>query len=709
MRFSLIWALTRKDLLDILRDRRTLLAMLLLPFVLYPLIGIGASQIRLLRKKEIQTTRFTVGVVGGRHTPQLIRSILNTYDVRYLKPKQHWKKLLQTGRLSSVLRITTQSTASTSKKSESLPVLRQFHVQLSYVWTRDTSRSVHKRLLGLLKKFQRDVLHRRLQEHGLPIRFIRPVQITTYDLATRAAKGRHALGMFFPLLLIILTVTGAFYPAIDLTAGEKERGTLETLLTAPISTLEIVAGKYIAIWCIASCAGLLNLASFWFTFAHGMRLAGIKAGIVLGLQLHHYVIVVVFLVLFAALSSAVMIAIASLARSFKEAQNYVAPAYLSCVFPAMLPAFPGFKATWLMACLPVVNVAFAIQQAINARIEPVFFVLSLASMCVSIGLALWLASRIFAMEHVLFRGDSFAFLKRESNAKRPWRDVFSWMEISILLGALFVATFYIIAPLQMAHPAWGLIVQLWGLILLLPLLIARARKIDIKKSIPLHRPSLWECLGAVTLVLGLLPVISGVTQLVHGALFPDWLQFVKAANRTFSLQHFGVGPVAFFLLISISPGVCEEFLFRGFVLSSLRKKLPFWSAIVLTALLFGAFHMHLYRLLPTTLIGIVLGWLCLRTRSIWPAILGHMVNNAAAMSFSLLGRHVMQLEKAAQEAGALWMGIEQMHIVPALFSYSTRIPNGIWVGLFLVLIVGGVGMVLKGSSKRLKEIQKIEV
>ncbi|TNE45170.1 MAG: CPBP family intramembrane metalloprotease [Deltaproteobacteria bacterium] len=628
MRWPIVWTLYRKEMLETLRDRRTFIVMILLPILMYPLFGIIATQAQFAQQRKLKKTKFLIGVLGQDLPKPLFERLGANDDVKKFAIRSNWRRMLRNG--SMALALYVRPGAKTLKHPEG-----QIKVQVYYASTQDRSRAVRQRVIKAFKWYQRELVKQRLIRLKIPKAVILPVVMGSTDVATVRARGRYILSTMLPLLLLIMTITGAFYPAIDLTAGEKERGTLETLLTAPLRPIEIVAGKYLTVASIATITGGLNILSMWFTFAHGIRLAaGIsKAKFSLGLEAYHMFAIMGFLLLVAAFAGAFMIAIASLARSFKEAQNFVTPAYLAAFLPIFMTTLPGSKGGLGTAWVPLVNTSFAIRHTLRGTLTGQYLAITLVTMGLAIAVTLYLASQIFAHEQVLFREGEYSIRGLFNTEGLRERAEPSIQEALFLLGIQFLLMFYVGIPLQKSHPAMGLAVTLWVLILLPPIFFMRWRKINVVSTLRLHRFKLLALGAAVLMGLGALPWVVTVTQYSMQFL-PNAAEFQKQMNDMFTQGHFKLSGTLFFLLISLSPGICEEILFRGFIQSALLKKMRPTAAIVITAFLFGAYHLSIYRLLPTTLLGIMLGWICYRSGSIIPAILVHALNNAMALFLS---------------------------------------------------------------------------
>ncbi|MCK6512066.1 ABC transporter permease subunit [Myxococcota bacterium] len=714
MRWPIVHTLWKKEMLEMLRDRRTILIMVLLPLVLYPVIGIITSQAQSAHVQKLQASRLRVGLVGAALPAPLMQKLLRNNELEHIPPYAPWKERLAQKQLHAILDtsypsipstqpVSTPSTAqpkhprpptniappsaslpkhpetappaaslpastkaalllSPRSPSTSLPSMRltappPYTIRVIYLSTWDASRTASRRIEDILREFHREALQKRLQDFRIAPAFVQVFTVKTQDTASAQARGRDLLGTMLPLLLIIMTIVGALYPAVDLTAGEKERGTLETLLTAPITSIEIVTGKYLTIFCISLATGLLNMFSLWLTFSQGLRMlaSNRKLAIDMTLNFQHYLALIGFLALIAALSSAVMLSMASFARSFKEGQNYTTPAYLLCFMPAFLATLPGAKPSLTSAMIPFVNVAYAIKGTIKGDLSLDYALLTVFSMLVVTVAFLRLSAMIFQNEQVLFREGDISWRGLFSQNTAHPQPLPNISDTFFLLSLQFALFFYVGLSLQQKNIALGTAITLWGIFLLPAVLWARTRHLDIKATFRLQPLPLRQIPPILLIVLGGLPLVLIITYYTSMWLFPDWLEFARKMNESLSLKSFGISTPVFFLILALSPGICEEAVFRGFALSSFHKRLSPQTAIALSAFLFAAFHLSLYRLLPTFLLGLVFGWLCWRTGSLYASVLAHTLHNALSLAIGLFFAKTAIARSLDQQPAVWWL------------------------------------------------------
>ncbi len=177
--------------------------------------------------------------------------------------------------------------------------------------------------------------------------------------------------MILPLIMVLMIAVGAFYPAVDLTAGEKERGTFETLLSTPTSKIEIVAGKFLTVFALAMTTGILNLASMAATFillaSQIQPLLGGQINFEVHLPFQAFFIILFVMVPLAFFISAVMMSVAVMTRSFKEAQNYVTPVFMAIMLPGVFAGMPGAELTAANQFIPIYNVVLLFKDLMTGE------------------------------------------------------------------------------------------------------------------------------------------------------------------------------------------------------------------------------------------------------------------------------------------------------------------------------------------------------
>jgi sodium transport system permease protein len=622
-----------KELRETLRDRRTLLLMILLPVVLYPALLLVVVQVAGARQAELEALPSRVALAGGETAA--LRDRLAGTALLELVPLDGPtpQGALVAGAVDAVV-------AAADDLRDRLAAGGGAGVRVLFDAARERSALARDRAVDAVDAWAADVRAERLARAGIAPEYVDPVTVESENVAPSERMGGFILGRILPTLLVLTVLLGAFHPAIDLTAGEKERGTLQTLLTAPISPLSIVAGKFLAVCAIAFVSGVVNIGSFALLFGHAFALGG-AAALELEVSLPFGTVLVLLLaaVVLGLLFSAVTMTVAVLARSFKEAQTWLAPVYLACIVPAVLAQLPGMTLTPAAALVPAFNVTLLVRALLDGSATVDAGFLALASSLVYTAVALAGAARLFRREEVLLgtasplRG-AFGRAGRRVDAGLP-RDAATVGEAVALYGVLFVLLYYGGSLLQATALLPGLAATLWLLVALPAVAFARLRGLALRPAFALRRPSLGAAAAGVCFGVGAWPVVLTLVEPLQSQFLPLPKDLAASMEQLLAVPAGPLGATVLVLVVAVSPAVCEELVFRGLLLSAFRRVLPgrrgAVAAVALSALLFALFHLSLWRLLGTFALGAVAGALALAGRSLVPAMIFHALNNGALL------------------------------------------------------------------------------
>jgi len=597
---GLVW---RKELLDILRDRRTIMAMIVVPLLVYPILMIVISQLGLSQMQKIKESKARVAFVPRDVPPSLLKKLQSDSTIVII-PSAHPDADLAARNLDAVVEIPDGFEALLTTLDSTVVNVR---VDLS----RDRGERMSERIRGFLVEWRDDLVAERLAERDLPPTFVKPFTVKVDNVAGEKKMGGSLIGRILPFFLVVMMMSGALYPAIDVTAGERERGTLETLLVVPAKRFNIVLGKFMTVFVASMVTTLANIVSIAFTVFYLIRSAKmggeVTSDVASLLDWRALVLIFIVMIPMAILFAAVAMLIASFARSFKEAQNYLSPLMIVCMAPAYLSFLPGVEinATW--ALVPIANVVLLSRELLLGNYVWSYFFMTIATMT---GLALLLLNRtvrFFGHETMLGGGEGapkfrWRNLIRREPGRKPERlspALVAQVFLVVLLGFFYVGT-----PLQLRDTRSGVLLTQLFVIAGIPLLAMRFWGIPPGPTLGLtRRPKpltmLLVLIGApaATLIAALVGIGQGLFMEV-----PE--SYRELMERIFQAQG-GVNLVTSVLVFAIVPGICEELLFRGFVLRGLATRLSPPMAIAWTAVLCGAFNCDMYRLLPTTGVGMI--------------------------------------------------------------------------------------------------------
>ena len=641
--FGRVGVVFKKELLETLRDRRTLFVMVLLPILLYPLIFLALGAIMESHLAELSTRPVRVAVWGSLpdeiDDAHLAEALQGTPDapierVEWVPPEGmpdpdgiEACDRAAAGLLSESVDVVLVMGRDVPCRPDGRPVadVAAFgRVDVMFDGAHSISQSGARRVAdaigGMADAVLRDVLSAASMDRNLA----EPFRIDRTNLASEQRMGGHFAGTILPLVLVLMVIMGAFYPAIDLTAGEKERGTLESLISSPVRPSEIVAGKYLTVVTISMIAATVNLASMGLTL--NRMTAGLAVGGTFALTFGGALTILLLLLPTALFFSALMLAMATLARDFKEAQNYLTPAFMVCIVPAALAGLPGVELNTFTALAPGINIALVIKEVLGGQEEIGQILLVMIANGVYAALTLRLASRLFTSEYVLFgtgRGWKQLFAVGAAvPAARP-----STTAVAIYFASTMAALYHIASMLQARDLIGGLLWTQYGLLLAPALIYAYVARLDFRATFHLRLPTARGWIGTV------LVAVSAWSGAVLGAMLlsqvlPGTREFAEAMREALGKATADLPTAAVFAVFAVSPAICEEAVFRGVILSGVRSRYGRGASVIIVGCLFGAFHLSLHRFVPTAILGMVITYAVWQTGSILSAAVIHFSTNA---------------------------------------------------------------------------------
>ena len=629
--------LARKELTEVLRDRRSLFVLLLLPVLLYPLLFLGMGFLATAQLRKLAARAHPVWVEDLERAPPELLELLRApppaggaspfrLELSAPPPDADLDRALSERRVAVVIRGAGAAEAAAARGEEA-------ELQLLYHSGIDTSLQVRGRVMDSVNRWSQAVARRRLGQAGLPESTLAPVRAALRDRGPPGAVAARLLAA----LVVMLSLTGAFYPALDMGAGEKERGTLETLLLAPVPRLSVALGKLLAVATVASVSTLLHLFSLGLTFSTMSRFApaGTEAlALGPGTLLAALVVLLPLVVLFSALA----LALSSFAASYKEGNAYLTPLLLVGTCAPLAAALPGMRLEAATCLVPGVSAALLLRELMAATAGWGQVLLVLGATAVWAALAVRWTASLYEQEEVLLRPvaapgpDLLGMRARRASPRAEGR--VPTLPQALALALLVVGLLTMIGPdLQARHLVGGVLTTLLLLVLMPTLCYTRLLGCDPRATLGLTPPrplalGLAPLLAAGLLLLG--PDLTALQTQLTGPLTPDEQRELARQGAALERLH----PLALLGLLALLPAVTEELLFRGFVLRGLRQAAGPTPALLGSACLFALAHLDPGRLLLTLLAGLLLGGLALRGASVWPAILLHALHNGSAMLLS---------------------------------------------------------------------------
>ena len=390
--------IAKKELTDITRDRRTIIMMIVLPFVLIPgLFGVVYT-IQSQQAEKATEQQMKVSFFGQEYAPELYQAFADLDKVIILDqiPADSVDSYIQNEYLDAAIYVNREYQKSIDQNKQA-PIIIKFKGTDSFGITRD-------RIKSLLTAQENKIITKRMNQLNLKPDIVKAYQIEYKDVASTQEKLGKFVGGFLPYFFIIFGFMGAMYPALDLGAGEKERGTLETILSSPATRLDVVLGKFLVVMLAAIITAFIALGGMYFGIQTFPDIEPWVLEVVNVILSAKTVILMMSLIIpISAFFSALLLGLSIYAKSFKEAQSIVGPLNIAIIFPAMIGMIPGIELNAITSLIPILNVSLASKDIIAGTINPWYMVEVYLSLIVLAGLAIVWCVNWFNRESTIFR------------------------------------------------------------------------------------------------------------------------------------------------------------------------------------------------------------------------------------------------------------------------------------------------------------------
>ncbi len=379
-----------KEVLSFFRDRRAVINQLLLPVILMPVFAIGpAYLIGKLGQAELEKTQ----VVAVKGAPEGLIAELKKARFQ-VKPDPDPEKAVREGAADLGLIVEPGRIRVFAKVSqEGLK-----------------AEALMGKLNQALEAYKARLVAERLRAAGLDPSVLTPFVVETVDVSPPKAKKAGVTGFLIPMFLLMFIIGGSMSVIIDATAGEKERGTLEVLLAAPVRVWDILMGKLLAallVGFLSTLAGILGLMLAGLYTVRAVPFGEGGEALSLSVQLDPRALFLLFLtgVLFAAMVVGIELALGVYARSYKEAQSSIGILYMVVILPI---AFLGTASAFIgenpaYYAIPIVGPALYMDAVLKAKADLTATLITWGSTLFYAGLTLVLAYRSFTREEAVFR------------------------------------------------------------------------------------------------------------------------------------------------------------------------------------------------------------------------------------------------------------------------------------------------------------------
>ena len=681
--------LCQKELKETIRDRRTIVTLLLMPLLVYPIMSMALNRF-LLTSSEIEEG-FTVGVNTDLEGEILDQWLSNPNSAPPKAVADSSGNELAKFRVAVIPDI---SPAEIVERNDVDVGLKLTNIEtgrptaIFYAYRGDSASQAARRVLVERLQWLKLAEAELLLKATLP-EYRPPMLVNAEDVGT--IEENSLLATIIPLVLVLMTITGAVYPAIDLTAGERERGTMEAVMASPVPRGYVLFSKYIAVVAVALLTAIANLVAMFTTLWAGGLLTMLT-----GADAFPWLTIMQMLgllVLFSGFFSAVLLSLTSFAKSFKEAQAYLIPVMLLSLTPAMLSLMPGIRLSGAFTILPLINIVLLARDMLSGSVEPNNAFVAIVSTFAYAAAALSVAARLFGSDAVTRTSEkSIGSLLQRPRDSSPYPTP----QAATLMLALLVPVYFLVSNGLMRFIKTSedtsvettlllnaiALISTFGLLPTLAAWLARNRFVT---TFRLQPSGILSIVGAILLGLGAW-TLAHESFLIAESLGVGGLseQQIAGAEATVAKMR-ETSPLLLIAVFALTPAVIEELCFRGYLFSAIRGAASPLRTVWITALLFGLFHvltgsaLLIERFVPSTLMGLIIGWVAYRTGSVFPGIVIHFVHNG-------LLNTVLYYQ-------------DQLGFLGAGFDDQTHLPPH-WLAIASALVIVGSGLVWASSRTR---------
>ena len=388
-----------KELTDMIRDRRTMFMMVVMPLVVIPLLATTAIKLTQSQIEKAKDKELRVAVIGETAAPELFKRL----------SKEENFFLVTMTNADSARAMTAEQTLDgvviiPQDFSEFVEGDKQATIRLIFK-SSESLNAARRRIEAIIDQYDREIVNERIGRLQLDETLFDAIAIEREDVASTEEKFAENAGGFLPYIFIIFGFMGSIYPALDLGAGEKERGTLETILSSPASRFDIVMGKFLVVllFSIATAfLAMLGVLIMVYQFLPTIE-TNITQTVMDMLGPRRIFIIMSMVLPVSAFFAAMALAISIFARSFKEAQSMMAPLNIIIILPAMIGMLPGFKLSAVTAAIPILNLSLATKAILGGSADPILIAEVYLSLFFLAGVSIYGCVKWFNREETLFR------------------------------------------------------------------------------------------------------------------------------------------------------------------------------------------------------------------------------------------------------------------------------------------------------------------
>ena len=390
--------IAKKEIMDLTRDRRTMMMMFVVPFFAMPLMFALVFNLQKNIQEKAEDKILKVAIIGSEYAPELSSAFSNSDGMSIFED-------ISIDSIGNFINDEIIDAAIIIDKNylKNINDYKQASIIVQFKGTESTG-TTKNRVREVIDSIEKKIVGERMEQMEIEPEMLKAYDINIIDVASKQEIIGKAAGGFLPYMFVIFGFMGALYPALDLGSGEKERGTLETILSSPANRLDIVLGKVIVVSLSAILSAVIGLLGFFIGINTFADLPSQLTTVIGEIANAETVLMVMSLVLpICVFFSSILLGLSIYAKSFKEAQSITSPLSFVIIVPILISLTPGINLDAVTALIPVLNVSLATKDIIAGVMNPFYMFEVYVSLLTYAGISILWCVYSFNQEGTIFR------------------------------------------------------------------------------------------------------------------------------------------------------------------------------------------------------------------------------------------------------------------------------------------------------------------
>ncbi|MBE6155315.1 MAG: CPBP family intramembrane metalloprotease [Firmicutes bacterium] len=604
MRFNVILSLLKKEFLNIIRDRKSFLIMILLPLLIFPLL-IGMMSIIMTTFTQVDDTiKFGVNYHVTDDFQHFVNKYSDDYEITIIYDDvDSLKKMFDNDEIGVYV------------------INNGNNYELHYDESNSSFIASSIIVENIYKDYRELYIENTLNDLNVDYQLIKNSFNVTFVQESVTEMG-SLIPSVISMALIMIVSSVCFSVAIDVTTSEKEKGTLETLLSLPIKKSELITSKFITVFALSSMSGILTYISLFGTMyfaGNTLSMLGVS-GLTIGFK--SLLIFLIAILLISLLFSGLLLSITIFSKNLKEAQNSLYPLELFVTLISLLPMF-GVNASLKYALIPFVNISLLFNNALATNIDFIFVILTFASTIIYSILLIIIISKLYNQEDILFNTKNMLYLSfKNGKSKKVYFSVLAsiFMAVITYLLAMYFSLIFI-------NTSKYFLVSIMPFTIALVVLVSGTLvNFDFKKGLKINKFEFSKFCYSLMMYIAVYIIANFIIQFV-AIIFPSVVKDYSVFESFLSFDNLLMSV----LVVAVLPAISEEILFRGVIFNSFQKKFGSVIAIICSALIFGIYHLNWLQSIFAFILGLMLAYTYIKTKSLVVPMILHFLNNLLAV------------------------------------------------------------------------------